>query len=67
MVAALLLLRFFDELAAFLPAGTLESFRDDLDLTYAQAGAVLAAVGPGALVGNLAAVAADFVSRRRRR
>jgi len=64
MVAALLLLRFFDELAAFLPAGTLESFRDDLDLTYAQAGAVLAAVGPGALVGNLAAVAADFVSRR---
>lgn len=64
MVAALLLLRFFDELAAFLPAGTLESFRDDLDLTYTQAGAVLAAIGPGALAGNGAAIAADFTSRR---
>jgi len=64
MVAALLLLRFFDELAAFLPAGTLESFRDDLDLSYAQAGTVLAAIGPGALAGNAAAIAADFTSRR---
>jgi predicted MFS family arabinose efflux permease len=64
MVATLLLVRFFDELAAFLPAGALESFRDDLDLTYAEAGAVLTAIGPGALAGNLAAIAADFTSRR---
>jgi predicted MFS family arabinose efflux permease len=64
MVAALVIVRGFDELAAFLPAGTLESFRDDLDLSYAQAGAVLTAIAPGALVGNLAAIAADFVDRR---
>jgi predicted MFS family arabinose efflux permease len=64
MVAALLLVRFFDEMASFMPTGTLESFRDDLDLTYAEAGAVLTAIAPGGLVGNAAAVAADFTSRR---
>ena len=64
MVAALLLVRFFDELASFMPTGTLESFRDDLDLSYAQAGAALTAIAPGALVGNVAAIAADFASRR---
>jgi len=64
MVAALLLVRFFDEMASFVPTGTLESFRDDLDLSYAQAGAVLTAIAPGGFVGNAASVAADFTSRR---
>jgi predicted MFS family arabinose efflux permease len=64
MVAALLLVRFFDELASFMPTGTLESFRVDLDLTYAKAGAVLTAIAPGGFVGNAAAIAADFTSRR---
>ena len=56
--------RFFDEMASFMPTGTLESFRDDLDLTYTQAGAVLIAIAPGAFVGNAASIAADFTSRR---
>jgi predicted MFS family arabinose efflux permease len=64
MVAALLLVRFFDEMASFVPTGTLESFRVDLGLTYAQAGAVLTAIAPGGFVGNAAAIAADFTSRR---
>ncbi len=63
-LAAVLVVSLADETAAFLPAGTLESFRDDLDLTYAQAGTVLAAVAPGALAGAPFAAAADRVSRR---
>ncbi len=53
-----------DEWASFLPSGTLESFRADLSLSYAQAGTVLAVVVPGALVGTGFAVAADRASRR---
>ena len=60
----MLLVRLLDELAVFLPAGTLESFRADLGLTYAQAGAVLAAIAPGAMVGAVFAAAADRYSRR---
>ena len=63
-MAALLLAGFADETVAFLPAGALESFRSDLGLTYAQAGAVVVLIGPGALLGNVATVAADVVSRR---
>jgi predicted MFS family arabinose efflux permease len=59
-----LLVRLADESAYFLPSGTLEAFRADLDLTYAQAGAVLAVVAPGALVGGVFAAAADRFSRR---
>jgi len=59
-----LLVRLLDELAVFLPAGTLESFRADLGLTYAQAGAVLAAIAPGAMIGAVFAAAADRYSRR---
>ena len=44
--------------------GTLESFRADLGLTYTQAGTVLAAIGPGAVVGGVFAAAADRWSRR---
>lgn len=63
-LAAVLLVRLADESAVFLPFGTLESFRTDLGLTYAQAGLVLAAIAPGALVGGVFSVAADRYSRR---
>lgn len=63
-LAAVLLVRLADESAVFLPFGTLESFRADLGLTYAQAGTVLAAIAPGALVGGGFAAAADRFSRR---
>lgn len=53
-----------DESAAFLPSGTLESFRTDLGLTYAQAGTVLAVVAPGALMGTGFSAATDRFSRR---
>jgi predicted MFS family arabinose efflux permease len=59
-----LVVRLADEAAFFLPSGTLESFRADLGLTYAQAGTVLAVVAPGALAGTVFAVAADRGSRR---
>jgi predicted MFS family arabinose efflux permease len=64
LLAALLVVRFADEWGAFLPAGTFDAFRHDLGLTYAQAGAVLAAAAPGAIVGNAFTLAADYVSRR---
>ena len=48
----------------FLPFGTLESFRSELRLTYAQAGAVVAAIAPGAVVGGVFVAAADRFSRR---
>ncbi|HET7721539.1 MAG TPA: MFS transporter, partial [Acidimicrobiales bacterium] len=60
----MLLARLADESAIFLPFGALESFRADLGLTYAQAGAVLAAIAPGALAGGVFAAAADRYSRR---
>ena len=63
-LAAVLLVRLADEAAVFLPFGTLESFRADLGLTYAQAGTVLAAIAPGVLVGGVFAAAADRYSRR---
>lgn len=57
-------MRLADEAAVFLPFGTLESFRSDLGLSYAQAGTVLAAIAPGAVAGGLFAAAADHHSRR---
>jgi predicted MFS family arabinose efflux permease len=63
-LATVLLVRLADEAAAFLPFGTLESFRADLGLTYAQAGTVLAAIAPGAVMGGVFAAAADRFSRR---
>lgn len=63
-VGAVLLARLADESAVFLPFGALESFRADLGLTYAEAGTVLAAIAPGALVGGVFAAAADRYSRR---
>ncbi|HWC12891.1 MAG TPA: hypothetical protein VG455_16910, partial [Acidimicrobiales bacterium] len=63
-MATVLLVRLADETAFFLPAAALESFRSDSELTYAQAGAVLALITPGALAGTVFAVAADRRSRR---
>jgi predicted MFS family arabinose efflux permease len=63
-LAAVLLVRLADEAAVFPVFGTLESFRADLGLTYTQAGTVLAAIAPGALVGGVFAAAADRFSRR---
>lgn len=63
-LATVVLVRLADETGAFLPSGTLESFRADLGLTYAQAGTVLAAIGPGALVGGVFTAASDHFSRR---
>jgi predicted MFS family arabinose efflux permease len=53
-----------DEAAGFLPSGTLESFRAALGLSYAQAGAVLALIAPGALLGTGFTAATDRFSRR---
>jgi predicted MFS family arabinose efflux permease len=64
LVAVLLSLRMFDETAWFFPAGTYAAFRHDLGLSFAQASAVLAAAAPGAILGNVFSVAADYVSRR---
>jgi len=63
-LGAVLFVRLADESAVFVPFGTLESFRADLGLTYAQAGTVLAAIAPGALVGGVFSAAADRHSRR---
>jgi len=64
LVAALVLVRFADEWAAFLPAGALEPVRGELGITYAQAAGVLVALPAGGLLGNVFVVAADHVSRR---
>jgi MFS family permease len=53
-----------DEFAGWLPDGAFESFRADLGLTYTQASIVLVAAAPGAIVGNVFAVLADYRSRR---
>ena len=64
LAAAVTLVRFADEWAAFLPAGSLEPMRAHVGLSYAEAGAVLAALPAGGLLGNVFIVAADHVSRR---
>lgn len=63
-LVAILLVRLVDESATFLPSAALESFRADLGLSYAQAGTVLALIGPGSVAGSVFSVAADRVSRR---
>jgi predicted MFS family arabinose efflux permease len=64
LLATLLFVRLADEWFGFFPAGALESIRADLDLSYAEAGLILAALPAGGFVGNGFAVAADFVDRR---
>lgn len=64
MVASLLVVELADEWASFLPFGTLEWFRAEFDLSYAQASMVLVLIGAGGLLGTALEVAADYVSRR---
>jgi predicted MFS family arabinose efflux permease len=63
-VAALLLAGFADELFTFLPAASIDAVRADLGLSLAEAGAVLAFLPAGGLLGNFFTLASDFVSRR---
>ena len=55
---------FADEWFTFLPAGVLEELREDVGLSYAQDGLVLAALSFGGIVGVVFQAAADYVSRR---
>src|SRR5262245_60173145 len=64
MVASLVAVRLFDEWFSFLPAGSLEPLRIDLDLTYEQLSLLLVLMTVGGLAGGVTAVAADRVSRR---
>lgn len=64
LTSALLLVGFADEWFTFLPAGVLEGLRQDVGLSYAQAGLVLAALSLGGIVGVVFQAAADYVSRR---
>lgn len=63
-MASLLVVGMVDETVAFLPFGAVESIRQDVGLTYVEAG-VLLALYPGiALLGTPLGVVADHVSRR---
>ncbi len=64
MLVALLSVRLADESAGFLIPGSLEAFRSEMHLSYAQAATILAAGAPGAIVGNGFSIAADYFSRR---
>lgn len=63
-MASLLLITFADETVAFLPFGALESIRHDVDLTYAQAGFLLALYPGIGLLATPFGAFADQVSRR---
>jgi predicted MFS family arabinose efflux permease len=63
-VVALVLVDGSDEAFTSLPIGALPSIRADLGLSYAQAGALLALMPAGTLLGNFGMIAADFMSRR---
>src|SRR5215470_10283995 len=64
MLATMLTVRLVDEAFGFLRDGTLEAWRVELHLDYRQAAMVLAAAAPGAIAGNVLAIAADHRSRR---
>jgi predicted MFS family arabinose efflux permease len=64
LAAALMLVGFADEWFSFFPAGALLPIREDLGLTYAQAGVVVASLMAGGIVGHAFRLAADFVDRR---
>ena len=65
LLASLLLVTFMDEWLTFFPAGALDAIRLDLGLSYTQAGAVLAGLSLGGVLGTpLGGLAADFVDRR---
>ncbi|MGH3877627.1 MAG: MFS transporter [Actinophytocola sp.] len=63
-MVSLLLVGFADETVAFLPYGAVESIREDVGISYLQAGLLLA-VYPGiGLLGTPLGVLVDYVSRR---
>ncbi|MCT2586421.1 MFS transporter [Actinophytocola gossypii] len=64
MVASLLLVGFADETVAFLPYGAVESIRQDVGLSYLQAGFLLALYPGIGLLATPLGVVADHVSRR---
>ena len=64
MIAALLV-RWLDEWWSYLPAGIIEDLRDELGVTYAQAGWLIAIAFGGGLVGGPLGALADHVDRRR--
>lgn len=64
LVAALIFVRFADEWFTFFPDGLLVPIRNDLRLSYSQAGILIGALGAGGILGHGFTVAADYVSRR---
>jgi predicted MFS family arabinose efflux permease len=64
LVASLLLVRFFDETASYLPFAAVESIRREVDLTYAQAGVLLTLYAGIGLLATPLGVVIDRVNRR---
>jgi predicted MFS family arabinose efflux permease len=64
LVASLLLVRFFDETAAYLPFAAVESIRRDVHLTYVQAGVLLTLYSGIGLLTTPLGVVVDRVDRR---
>lgn len=64
MLAALLLVDFTDEFCTLLLPAATPAIRDDLGLSYTEAGALLGLLFGGGLIGGVTIAAADFVSRR---
>jgi predicted MFS family arabinose efflux permease len=56
--------RFADETVSFLPSGALEPIRQDVDLTYVQAGFLLALFPGVGLIATPLGILADHLSRR---
>jgi len=63
-VASLLLVGFADETVAFLPYGAVESIREDVGISYVQAGFLLALYPGIGLLATPLGVVVDYVSRR---
>jgi FSR family fosmidomycin resistance protein-like MFS transporter len=63
-VVSLLLVRFVDESVAFLPYGAVESIRQDVGISYVQAGFLLALYPGIGLLATPLGVVVDYVSRR---
>jgi MFS family permease len=59
------MVRLFDEWWSYLPAGVVADLHDDLGVSYAGAGWLLALLTIGALAGTPLALLADHVDRRR--
>ncbi len=59
-----MLVTFADEWFTYFPAGLSVSIADDLGLSYAQLGTVMASLFAGGVLGLIFTVAADYVDRR---